>query len=329
LSYERFLKTDQPFRPARPQMYQIMGIRPKPPFAPDNKKLIFGPVFTTARIQFRQISRFSMIRTKPTSSQMIRSALVLLTFLSIASLAQAQTATKSRPNIPGSFIVDLGLNGTIGSPDLWKQGLWGSRTLNLYYQYPIRFGRTRFSFNPGIGVSLERFKWKEAVTLTDPREANANAQVEKYEFIDSRLLFPNPKKTMFINNYLEIPLEIRFDTKPEDIGRSFNVALGVRGGWLFDSSIKMKYKEDGQTKKNKDKQDWGTTQFRYGVYSRVGIGGFNVFGFYNLTPLFQKDLAPSQNGTLVQSGANIGQPIGTTTPTTMTTFTIGISINGF
>lgn len=256
-------------------------------------------------------------------------ACALLIFLAAATAATAQNSTKARPNIPGNFIVDLGFNGTLNSPNLWKQSTLGSRTVNIYYQYPLRFGRSRFSFNPGIGLSMERFKWKNAVTLTNPKEATASAQVEKYEFIDSYLLFTKPVKTMFVNNYLEIPLEIRYDSKPEDISRSFNVALGVRGGWMYDSFIKMKYKQDGQIKKMKDKQEWGTTQFRYGIYTRVGIGGFNIFGFYNLTPLFNKDRGPYQEGALVTSGTNIGTPIGGPTATRMNTFTVGISVNGF
>ncbi len=114
---------------------------------------------------------------------------------------------------------------------------------------------------------------------------------------------------MLVANYVEIPLEFRFDTTPEDIARSFNVAIGGRIGYLFDSKMKVKYKEDAETKIMKDKQNLGLTQIRYGVYSRIGVGAFNIFGFYNLTPLFEKDKGPDK--------------------TTMNSYTVGISINGF
>lgn len=270
-----------------------------------------------------------MTQTYPTSKPMLRSALALLifAFATTGLQAQTETKTKARPNIPGSFVVDFGINGTVDSPDLWTNKTIGSRTFNLYYQYPLRFGRSRFSFNPAIGVSMERYAWKTSVILVNPQEANLNAQVEKYDFGSASVRFNDPRKIMLVANYLEIPVEIRFDTKPEDISRSFNVAIGARGGWLYDSFIKVKYKDEGQTKKMKDKQDWGLNQFRYGVYTRLGIGGFNFFGFYNLSPLFQKDKAPSQNATINGNGTpnltNAGLP------TTMTTFTVGISINGF
>jgi hypothetical protein len=37
-------------------------------------------------------------------------------------------------------------------PNELKYGLWGSRTLNLYYQYDMRIGKSKFSFHPGVGL---------------------------------------------------------------------------------------------------------------------------------------------------------------------------------
>jgi hypothetical protein len=256
-------------------------------------------------------------------------ALLILVLIAGSLHAQTETKTKRRPNIPGSIILDFGFNGSLNHPDLWKTSVFGSRTINLYYQYPLRFGRSRFSFNPGFGFSFERFKWKSStpVILTNPAESSGTP-IEKYEFALASTRFgPNAgKKIALVNNYLSMPIEIlRFDSKPEDISRSFNAAIGVRGDWLYDSFLKVKYKEDGQTKKMKDKQEWGLTQLRYGVYTRVGIGGFNVFMFYNLTPLFQKDKGPYDKGSFSTSGAIVGGTSGTM----MNTFTAGISLNGF
>lgn len=260
----------------------------------------------------------------------IRRALTLLILVLTASSINAQTTTKlkNRPNIPGSFIVDFGLNGYQGSPELWKTTLIGSRAVNLYYQYPLRFGRSKFSFNPGIGLSLERFRWKTntPVIFSNPVETSGD-QIEKYEFaLASSRFGQNAMRKMSLNtHYLEIPIEFRFDTKPEDISRSFNIAFGARGGWMFDSFMKVKYKQEGQTKRVKDKQDFGLTQLRYGVYTRIGIGGFNFFVFYNLTPLFQKDMGPYNDN----FNEGTGQLQTGATGTSMTTFTAGISLNGF
>lgn len=259
-------------------------------------------------------------------------ALALLILVLIASSTYAQSTTdkktKRRPNIPGSIIVDFGLNGTLNSPNLWKTTVFGSRTVNIYYQYPMRFGRSRFSFNPGAGFSFERFRWNKntPVILSNPTETGN--QIEKYEFGLASARFGGNgtnKKITLVNNYFEIPIEIRYDSKPEDISRSFNVAIGARGGFLYDSFLKVKYKDEGQNKKMKDKQDWGLTQLRYGVYTRIGIGGFNFFAFYNLSPLFQKDKGPYDQGAINTNGGIVGGSTGTM----MNTFTAGISLNGF
>ena len=239
---------------------------------------------------------------------------ILILFITVSYFASGQdkdpkVKTVARPNIPGSFIVDFGFNQPIMEPQDFELDFWGSRTANLYYQYSFRLGRSHFSINPAIGLSMERFKFDNAYMLYDPAEISAALRVEHYTMVPSSNFYPEVKKVMLIANYLEMPLELRFDTKPEDIARSFNFALGGRIGILFDSDQKVKYREDEQWKKAKNKEDWGLSFLRYGVYTRIGIGGFNLFGFYNLSPLFEPNMGPGN--------------------TTMNTYTFGISVNGF
>jgi hypothetical protein len=237
---------------------------------------------------------------------MISRVLVVLLLVTGSLVTSAQDKVKkvARPDIPGSFLVDIGVNRGVSSVENFKQGFWGSRTLNLYYQYPLRFGRSKFSFNPGLGVSLERFKLKNNYSLNPIPNTEGS-----YSLYNTDTVFSGVKKSMIVANYFEIPLEFRFDSKPEDVATSFNFAVGARAGILFDGLTKIKYKEDGETKTLKNKQNHGLNPFRYGVYTRIGVGGFNLFFTYNLTPLFEKDKGPDK--------------------TTMSTFTTGISINGF
>lgn len=239
---------------------------------------------------------------------MIRRVFGLLTLVLICSYSFAQKNEKKvpRPDIPGSFMIDFGFNQGVNTPTNWSQKFIGSHSVNLYYQYPIRFGKSRFSFNPGVGFSFERFKMKNYYYL---KESTTKGQ---FDLVTTATLFPSAsriKKSQLINNYIEIPLDFRFDTKPEDLSRSFNVAIGGRIGYLYDAMVKVKYKQDSEMRIYKDKQNHGMNPFRYGVYTRVGMGAINVFCFYNLSTLFEKDKGPDL--------------------TTMNTFTTGISINGF
>jgi hypothetical protein len=237
---------------------------------------------------------------------MIRSAVVFILLVGISFSAFSQEVSKktTRINIPGSFLVDIGVNNGINAPDNFDTGFWGSRTLNLYYQYPFRLWETKFSAVPGAGFGMDRYKLTNFATLSPTPGTDGT-----YALISASTLYPDPKKSMIVANYFDVPVEIRFDSNPDDISRSFNVAAGVRAGVLLDAFTKIKYKEDGETKTIKDKQNHGLNDIRYGFYTRLGIGGFNLFFQYNTSQLFNVDEGPGK--------------------TNMNVFTTGISINGF
>jgi hypothetical protein len=221
--------------------------------------------------------------------------------------AQDKERKAVRPDLPGSFIIEFGFNRAQGStPANFDQGLWGSRTLNLYYQYPIRLWKSKFSYNPAFGLSFERYKLTNNYTLTRKPEPDGSYALRPASELD----MPNADKSMLIMNYIDfMPAELRFDTKPDDPARSIHIAAGARVGFLFESHTKVNYSEGGEDKTFKDKQQHGLSSFRYGVYSKIGIGSFSLFGYYNLTPVWQENKGPSQ--------------------TKMNTLTVGISLSGF
>jgi hypothetical protein len=213
-----------------------------------------------------------------------------------------------RPDIPGYFMVDFGFNFTSARPANFDQGFWGSRTINLYYHYPVRIGESKFSYNPGAGFSFERFKMTNNYTLPQQPGSDGTYSMISPANFNANWSF---KKSMIISNYFDLmPVEFRFDTNPKDISRSFSVALGGRVGVLFESHTKIKYTESGINGNAiyKDKQQHGINQFRYSAYTRIGFGNFNLFGYYNFSPYFASGKGPDL--------------------TTMTTMTFGISING-
>jgi hypothetical protein len=237
--------------------------------------------------------------------------IVILSSLSFAAFSQDTSVKKNsgRPDIPGIFSVELGVNGHSGAPSNFKTGFWGSRTMNVYYQYEFRLFNSAFSVLPGIGLSMERFKFKNNYTL----DYTSNTSDEIILIPPANASVPNIRKSQLITNYLEIPVEIRFSTKPDDPSRSFKISVGGRVGYLYDSFTKVKYKENGEIKKIKDKQNFKLTELRYGLTGRIGFGDFSLFGYYNLTPLFQEGKGLQENGKYQD----------------FNTFTIGISLASF
>jgi Outer membrane protein beta-barrel domain len=235
--------------------------------------------------------------------------LILAGFTGFAQDSQEGEKKKKkdfRPDIPGSILLELGVNQKNGlTPPDFQKGFWGSRTFNVYYQYSFRLFKSSFSLNPGIGLSLERWKFTNEYTLpSQPIVDGTYPLVPASNFVPGSI-----NRSQLINNYLEMPIDIRWDSHPEDIARSFNVALGGRFGVLYDSFTKIDYSENGENKSIKEKQWHGMNPTRYAVYGRIGIGGFSIFAYFNLSPMWQTNKGP------------LG--------TTMSSSTIGISINGF
>ncbi|HYC84907.1 MAG TPA: hypothetical protein VEB86_06785, partial [Chryseosolibacter sp.] len=87
---------------------------------------------------------------------MIKKIAPFLLFCIAAFQVQAQdsqTPEKSgRPDIPGTFVLEIGVNRALDAPAKFSTGLWGSRTVNLYYQYEMRIANSKFSFVPGVGL---------------------------------------------------------------------------------------------------------------------------------------------------------------------------------
>lgn len=206
--------------------------------------------------------------------------LVVITIFSSSIVAQdVVKKTKGRPDIPGTFLIDFGFNRALNAADTFDIGFFGSRTVNLYYQHEIKIPilKGKFSFHPGIGMGMERFKFRDNTTLA--YDANNALQLQTPT--------PNLNKSQLIANYLDAPVELRFSTNPFDPGRSFKAAIGFRGGILLTSQTKVKFEEDGENIKIKNIQPWNLNPFRYGVYARIGVGNFNFFGYYNLSNYFK------------------------------------------
>jgi hypothetical protein len=235
--------------------------------------------------------------------------------LSLTAFAQTETAPTapakrySRPDVPGTFVVEIGFNNAQNKPNNFAIGFWGSRTVNLYWQYDMRILKSRFSFVPGIGLSLERIKFNDDRTFGYVGAGDSLKMLTGKE-----AGYPvNLKKSSLVTNYLEIPLEIKYSTKPDDPSRSFKISVGGRIGVMYDSFSKIKYVDDGENKKVKSHEQFNLNRIRYGVYTKIGVGNISLFGYYNLTNLFKDGEGPISNGDRKD----------------FSTFTMGISLASF
>lgn len=192
----------------------------------------------------------------------------------------------ARPDIPGTLLIDLGLNILQNVPSRMDLGNFRSKVVNFYYYYDMPIGESHFSFNPAIGVGLEKFAFDNDITLID------NGDSTFVQELDDLLPDAAIKKTRLAANYFDIPIEFRYHSSKYDHRRSLKVAIGGRVGFLMSSHTKIKYDLQGDTVIEKNKRDFSLSSFRYGVHGRIGYGGFNLFMHYNLSNLFDDGLGP-------------------------------------
>ena len=213
--------------------------------------------------------------------------------------AATPTSSTKKADIPGSLIFDIGFNQWIGNSEVSvlsidtttittniELDIWKSKGLNIYYMYEIELGTEKLTFNLGFGVGLDNYNFEKENTLINKGLDTLNNKI---------LIFSNDtieyKKSKLSVNYFDIPIEFMYRSHKEK-KKAFMFALGGKIGLLIQAHTKVKYKKDGETIKEKLHSNFFIEPFRYGLTTRIGYGGLNLFGYYSLSKMFKKDKAP-------------------------------------
>lgn len=227
--------------------------------------------------------------------------LLILTIGTIFSIqAQDQERKKTpiggRPDIKGDLFLEVGLNVLNNRPSDLNTRIMRSRTFNIYYQAPINmFGdNSGFTFNPGLGLGIDK------LTFTNGRNIFNNPQVgpNSSRLADVTTVYGaniDLQANNFTLSYFDVPLEFRYHFNKRNYDKSFKIAIGAKVGYALKAQTKIRFTDANDLNRQvKDRQSFGVNPFRYGVYTRLGSPGFNVWAHYALNTLFQKDLGPFQ-----------------------------------
>lgn len=116
--------------------------------------------------------------------------------------------------------------------------------------------------------------------------------------------FTNFDESRFRNVYLTAPVHLEFDFTPKKSDKdgnsyfrthqSFRLGVGGYAGVKIKSKQILKYEEDDQKIKVKQKGDFNVNDFNYGLSAYIGYGQLSLYAKYDLNPLF-KDNAVNQN----------------------------------
>ena len=100
-------------------------------------------------------------------------------------------------------------------------------------------------------------------------------------------------KSKLSTTYATVPILLEWHSSSSQ-SRGVVISTGVIGGVKLGSNTKInyKYKENGDINKDKRRDDYNLSPFRYGVTARIGVGDWLIYGNYYLTSLFEKDKGP-------------------------------------
>jgi hypothetical protein len=184
------------------------------------------------------------------------------------------------------LMMQFGYAGWSSRPDtINTQGF--SRTFNMYLLFDFPFkSNPRLSVAIGAGVGTDNIFFENTtIDLINERQARF-----------TRDTITDYKKYKLQTGYAEIPLELRFSTKPENMNSGFKAAIGVKVGTLLDAKTKAKVDQDalgrgGYLYKEKDKQFFNSTRLVGTI--RIGWGNISAFGTYTITDFFKEGDGPT------------------------------------
>lgn len=217
----------------------------------------------------------------------------MLPFVVWAQENNAKNPLKGRPDVKGDLFFDVGFNLLNNRSGDFNTKFFASKTANFYFQRPINLGeKTGFTLNPGIGFGMEKLAFKNDLMLVnDPDKGPNSSQLVDVDDVLGEGVSVSKNTTAL--NYIDIPIELRYHFNRSDYQQGFRLAVGGKVGMLYDAHTKVKYTDaDGLERKVKNSEDFGLNKFRYGVYTRVGLAGFNLWAYYGLNDVFKSGQGP-------------------------------------
>lgn len=196
--------------------------------------------------------------------------------------------------------VDAGVNILLdknNSTDFTNEHEWldldYSRSMSWSFnllEAKIRLAKDYVGVVTGLGFTYNSYGLKENVRLMANNDSTYAFMVPT-DNPDSLGGYNPYSKNKLRASYLRIPLMLEFNTSL-DPERTFHVAAGVIGGWNMGTINKVKYEEDGNDVKTRNKGDYNISPFTLDASVRLGYRNFTLFANYGLTPLFEDGKGP-------------------------------------
>jgi hypothetical protein len=126
----------------------------------------------------------------------------------------------------------------------------------------------------GVGFEMYNFRFDQPISFSNT--AGNNIYLDNVKF----------RKNKLFVEYLTVPVQLNYQSNPDN-DKSFYVSLGVSTGYLIQSHTKQISGERGKKKVN---GNFNLNNFKMATIGELGIGGIRLYGSFNTTNLFDKNL---------------------------------------
>lgn len=187
--------------------------------------------------------------------------------------------------------IEIGLNNLLDNnqslsriPSEYYMELNSSRSINVninFMQYSLGFGTNRIGLVTGMGIEFCNYFF-----------GNDNSITKRNGYISSIDTINNLIKSKLTTSYLRIPLILELQLFGGERSKRVYISAGVVGAMKLGSHTKIVVREEGGKQKSKDNDDFYLNPFRWGLTSRIGFKGINLYADYYFTSLFQENKGP-------------------------------------
>jgi hypothetical protein len=238
---------------------------------------------------------FCLAFKKHFNIMMKRLLFIVFTLVTVTVFAQEKKQKKDWSKIDltnranDHFMIQFGADSWMNKPDTIRTKGF-SKFLNIYFMTDKPFkNNPRYSVGIGVGIGSSNI-------MLDKMQLDLKAVATKALFARADSI-DHYKKHKLTTVYLELPVELRFKTNPENSSKGWKAAIGVKVGTLLSAHTKGKGLEDKNNQlinnsivKEKDKKFINPT--RLALTARVGTGIFSLFASYQITSVFKESAGP-------------------------------------
>jgi len=152
--------------------------------------------------------------------------------------------------------------------------------------------------------NLLHFKYGMSVMYNNLRPTNNRTFVVNGDQTNLEVYSKDLKESRFRNVYLVVPMHLEFDfsgSTMNDDKRQFRTHKSLRfgvGGYAginLKSKQKLEFRENGEKYYVKNKSDFNTSNFIYGLSSYIGYKETSLYIKYDLNPLFTSNAVDQNN----------------------------------